>query len=110
MLVLLGTVLAAFLVAAGGTGGAYAFANRKPDLAAKMVAQAADVVDTMEKLNVKLEAALAKSEAANVKLEAALVRAEEALKRAEEREDKLTVEVKGLRADLAKWSREGGSA
>jgi uncharacterized protein YhaN len=111
MLIVLGTVLAGILVAAGGGGGLYAFANRKPDLAAKMVAQAADVVDTMGKLNAKLETALEKSEASNVKLEAALVRAEEALKRSEQREDTLTREVRALRADLAAWSREasGGS-
>jgi outer membrane murein-binding lipoprotein Lpp len=89
-----GSVLAALLVAGGSTGGFLAFWNRKPDLASKMVAQAAAVVDTMEALNAQLRLALEKSEAS-------LLRAEQALRRAEEREDKLTKEVQALRVDVA---------
>jgi outer membrane murein-binding lipoprotein Lpp len=89
-----GTVLAALLVAGGGAGGFLAFWNRKPDLASKMVAQAAAVVDTMEALNAQLRAALGDTQIA-------LASAVAELKRSQEREDRLTTEVAALRADVA---------
>jgi len=96
MPVWVGSVLAALLVFGGGAGGFLAWANRKPDLAAKMVAQAAAVVDTMEALNAQLRAALADAEAA-------LAKALAQLRASEEREDRLTQEVKELRADVARY-------